>query len=151
MNRGNYKVAVNIFSAAVKNDPYDVAARRGLATALLNDDREREAIQQIMAVQQIQPGRTVDLCIMADAYNKLGKTDYAVQLYRQAMGTDSSCADARIGLARTLLSKGDLNSAKAICIDSIRNTRDITAQSQFQQILNLIKSRQYVQRVASNS
>lgn len=151
MNRGNYTVAINIFSSAVKNDPCSAEARRALATALLNAGREKEAIQQLMAVQQIQPGQASDLCLLADAYSRLGKTQFAIQLYKQAMLSDSAYAEARIGLAREFMAKGDLNSARLICVDSINNSRDAATKKQFKRMLNLINSRNCIQRTESNS
>ena len=141
INRGNYTGAISVLSAAVRQDPSDLEVRRRLSSAYIGAGMARQALQQLEAVSRVSPGNAGDYVMMAEAHFQMGDTAKAIARYKQAMLTDPSNTQARMGLARALMAAGDLNSASAVCNDSIRTKQDAQSRQQFVELLGTIRSR----------
>ena len=98
--------AEQAFRGALANDPHDRASQRGLALALLGEDRPAEALP---ILQQLTAGSSDPGLLRATgaAYDMSGQPRQAQAVYRQALMLDPIDADLHGNLALSLALSGD--------------------------------------------
>jgi len=141
INRGNYTSAISILSAAIRQNPSDLDARRYLSSALIGAGMAREAAQQLEAIAKVAPGNAADCTMMAEAYNQMGDNKIATARYKQAILLDPAASAPRLGLARLFMASGDLNGAISLCNESLKTRRDAQSRQQFIDLLGTIRAR----------
>lgn len=94
------------------DSPGDLATRRILALALLQDGRPGEAIRELEIVLRGQPDSLVALDALGQALLMEGRTEPAVAAFRRAIAVSPKDPVARLGLARAHLAGGDRAAAR---------------------------------------
>lgn len=145
MNRGAYPQAISSFTKAIVADPSDLQARRLLCSALLKNGMATAAAQQLETINKFAPGNAVDCTMLGDAYFHCGESSKAVDAYKKAIAADPSMATAKYGLARALMSTGDMNGARSLAINTLKSTSDQRIRSGCAQLLSQIRERSVVQ------
>ena len=151
LNRGNYANAVELLCAAVRNAPADLEVRRNLCRAFIEAGMEREAIRQLSALIKFGCSSPRDYSMMAQAYYQLGNSKTAICYYKEALQIDASNTEARIGIARTLISSGDLRGATSACVEGLRLATSPQARQQLNALLGTIRTKTSIVRIAANS
>jgi tetratricopeptide (TPR) repeat protein len=73
----NYAKAEDAYGQAVKEDPEEVSHRKGLAQALLSQDKFAEAAAQYQKLTQLEPDTAENYLHLAQVYRRLNKLDLA--------------------------------------------------------------------------
>jgi Tfp pilus assembly protein PilF len=104
--------AEQAFRGALANDPHDHAARRGLALALLGENRPAAALP---ILQQLAAGSSDPGLLRAEgaAFDMTGQPRAAQAVYRHALSLDPIDADLHGNLALSLALSGDAAEALA--------------------------------------
>lgn len=116
-NLGNTRSAIEAFSRVLEFSP----DARGLQVkpddflleygkTLLADGRSEEAILQLEKANRISP-RPQTYVHLGEAYNRLGRTEDAIQSWKIAVEIEPGNQDARAGLAGVALSQGQAQQA----------------------------------------
>ncbi|MEM7352242.1 MAG: tetratricopeptide repeat protein, partial [Acidobacteriota bacterium] len=75
--------AIALLTRIVSRQPDNIAARRLLAQALVDDERYEEAVQELEEAHVAAPDNTEITYTLATGYLRLGKVDQAAELYDQ--------------------------------------------------------------------
>jgi tetratricopeptide (TPR) repeat protein len=80
----DYANAAEAYQEAVNLEPDDAGHRRGLAQALLSEDKFEDALQQYQRLTQIEPDNAEDYLRMSQIYRHLGQLDKSESSLMQA-------------------------------------------------------------------
>lgn len=109
-----------IIPAIVKAQDASIAAQADKVRNLLEHNEVNLAIILLADVLKTYPTSIDILNLLGDSYSRLGVSDEARRFFEQAVALDPSNVEALVGLARTLLSQGNVSRAKQLfqkCVD----------------------------------
>lgn len=141
MNSGHFSQAVSLLVQGIRQAPSDLELRRQLCQALIGAGQAHEALKQLDVIAQVSPADSRDLNLRALASEQLGDAPKAAAYFRQAIAKDPLNAESRVGLARTLVSQGNLKEAREVCYLILRSGADGKLKSSTMQLLEIIRNR----------
>lgn len=100
LTKGYFNGAVSTLSAAVKNDPDSITARRYLAYALVKSGNSLGAIDQLNAITKLVKPTYFEWCTYGEAYLKANALDQAASCYKAAISLAPKADYAKSGLIR---------------------------------------------------
>ncbi|MCK5945181.1 MAG: tetratricopeptide repeat protein, partial [Planctomycetes bacterium] len=113
--RGEHQAADQRFRAAMTSDPYCGAAFAGAAAVLLHGGASKQALALLDQQNDDVAQDPRVLVWRGEALLQEGRTDDALEVFRQAKRGDSSLWRAYLGLARSYERKDDLAAAEREC------------------------------------
>ncbi len=137
LDLGNYSQAIGFFSAAIRQEPSDLDARRHLSAAYIGAGMSMQAVMQLKAIASVQSPNAGDFAMLGEAYAQLGDKNNSISAYKKAIALEPGSRPARLGLAQVLVHSGDLRSATAFCTETLRSSKD---PELVKQVLDLVRS-----------
>lgn len=104
---GNHELAVEEFLRALDNDPRDVRALSGLATAYEHVGRVQEAEAILKKAAALQPGYWDGYNTLGNFYRRQGKFPEAITQYKHALELTPDNAQVYANLGGTYIDSGD--------------------------------------------
>ena len=80
----DYPKAIEAYKNAIKQDPDNLEARRGLAQNLLNDNQSDAALDQFKAIVEADPHDAPSYMRLAEIYRRTGNFDKALEALKKA-------------------------------------------------------------------
>lgn len=103
LQSGDEPRAIEHYQALVTAQPELHRARRNLAMLLMRNERPAEAIEHLAVLAEANPEDFSLHLAWADALDKAGDADAAVEAYRQAAALDGTSTEALLGLGYALV------------------------------------------------
>lgn len=122
LSKQDYSKAVDIFSAAVKDDPDSVTARRYLAYALVKQGNSLAAIDQLNAITKLIKPTYFEWCTYGEAYLKANSLDQAASCYKAAIALAPKADYAKSGLIRVSLQGKKYEEAMNLAKDGMKES-----------------------------
>ncbi|MFQ5736577.1 MAG: tetratricopeptide repeat protein [Thermodesulfobacteriota bacterium] len=108
---GDYQGSIETFSGVLEADPFNRAARLGLARSYGWAGEYERSKAEFKALLDEDPGNTEAKIGLARVYSWEGGRKEAAALYREVLAGDPGNGQARLGLSRVLWWDGDLEGA----------------------------------------
>ncbi|MCW5823292.1 MAG: tetratricopeptide repeat protein [Cyanobacteria bacterium TGS_CYA1] len=118
--KGDYSKAVEVLSAAVKQDPDSVTARRYLAYALVKQGNSLAAIDQLNAITRLTKPTYFEWCTYGEAYLKANSLDQAASCYKAAISLAPKADYAKSGLIRVSMQGKKYEEAMNLAKDGMK-------------------------------
>ena len=90
--------AIEAYRGAAEIDPRNPLARTSLALALFQDDQLQEALQEYLAVMELQPKELSTRRRLAEIYRDLGRISEAVEAFRELARAYQSAASTEAAI-----------------------------------------------------
>lgn len=113
-NAGAYKNAEKMFIEAVKLDPWDFRAYKGLSKIYIKQDNNEDAIASLEKVCQLNPDDDISYNNLGLLYFKQKELYKARDAYEKAIALDKTKYHRHLNLALTLKEIGDFEKAAAV-------------------------------------
>jgi len=120
LSKGDYNKAVSILTAAVKQDPDSISARRYLAFALVKQGNSLAAIDQLNAITKLVKPTYFEWCTYGEAYLKANALDQAASCYKAAISLAPKADYAKSGLIRVSIQGKKYEEAMNLAKDSMK-------------------------------
>ena len=141
---GDFKSAIPVLEAAVKNDPENSQAHRYLAFSYIKSGMVTKALSHSKQVVALGTEHPHDLFSLGEAHFYDGKPQEAMKCYRDALRIDPLHVEARMGAIRSLIALGKVEEAKVVCENAAYKSRSEKAKFQFRRMLADIKSKNQI-------
>ncbi len=114
-------VAAEYFEKAVKGSPKDPTIRHNFGSALFQLGEYHDAIVQLRRALELKPRQIDSISLMSNCYNRLGKSEEAVQFAEKGLRMDESNSSCRTAKADALVSLGRMAEAEALLKKNIQD------------------------------
>lgn len=119
ISRGSYHSAILTLRSAVRANPNDMAARRYLCKALMQIGFASQAVAHMQLVVRHCPGGAAEWACLAEAQRLCGENEAARFSYEKALFLDKSNKEALLGLSKVMVSQGEIDQAKRLCLSGL--------------------------------
>ena len=121
LEAGDQMVAAEYFEKAVKGLPKDPTIRHNFGSALFQLREYHDAIAQLRKALELKPGQIDSISLMSNCFNRLGKSEEAVQFAEKGLRMDENNASCRVAKADALVSLGHMAEAEALLKKNIKD------------------------------
>ena len=137
MNNGAFDEAIICFSALLKQNPADAAARKYLAYCYFQSNQSADAAFQFGQLQRLHALDHRDTMAYGKSLALSGQYAAAVTLFNAALQKEPNADDMRIELAKIYASAGAKDQSVAVCKQGIALAKTAQQRSQYE---NFIKA-----------
>ncbi len=141
MNRGDTVTAIKNFEMALKEDPDNEAALRGIVSVFLAEKRTDEAVRILNKILEKSPDNISALSTLGRVYMDSGDLDQAIEVFNRVFKLDPSQEGVNEILGRIYILKGNypeafrrLKEIIALCIEREEYDRALGILDQLQEI-----------------
>lgn len=115
--------AEKAYRSAVELEPDDPGHRRGLAQALVAQDKYQDALEQYQRLSELEPESAENFLRMAQVYRRLGKMDQAETSLARAKQLAPGSLEVLYSEALLYENEGDFTKASQVISDAIAGIR----------------------------
>lgn len=141
ISRGSYHLAISTLRSAIRSNPNDLAARRYLCKALMQIGLASQAVAHMQVVVKNCPEGAAEWACLADAQRLCGENEAARLSYEKALSREKSNPDALLGLSKVMVSLGEIDQARNLCLSGMATCLNQEEKALFKQQLFEINRR----------
>jgi len=118
----DYPKAIEAYKDAIKQDPDNLEARRGLAQNLLNDNQSNAALEQFKAIVEADPHDAPSYMRLAEIYRRTGNFDKALEALKKAESEVQDSLEVPYNMAVIYQAQGKYDEAVATLQSLLKKT-----------------------------
>ncbi|HEX3941000.1 MAG TPA: tetratricopeptide repeat protein [Acidobacteriaceae bacterium] len=124
LQQKKYSDAETLLREALSRSPEDAALNAQLATALIGEDKNSEALPVLEKLRLLKPGNLSVDQMLADAYAQMGQPEKADPLYAEMLKAEPNDPDTLTADGRNLLIEQNFDEAQRVLEEAVKAKPD---------------------------